>query len=126
MKERTTTQTLLERYPLELLLAFATYMAASAADYLLTVSGLAAREIRELNPLLEACICSFGAERGLLAAKVFISLTAILGSTLYLHTMYRKQKVRIHVKWLLYAGAVFTALAPLHYVLRREWLALLG
>lgn len=126
MKKPTTTQTLLERYPLELLLAFATYIAASTADYLLTVSGLAAKEIRELNPLLEACICSFGAERGLLAAKVFISLTAILGSTLYLHKMYREKKVRIHVKWLLYAGAIFTALAPLRYVLQRDWLALLG
>ena len=105
----------------EFWLALFTYAAASVADYLLTVSGLMTREIRELNPLLRAYIAHWGEAWGLLIPKVILGCLVVAAASLYLHAMHRTRRTRIRPQHLLYPGALFTALAPAHWVVLKLW-----
>ncbi len=100
----------------ELAVALLTYAAASVADYLLTLAGLLGREVRELNPLLRAYIDHLGAPWGLFVPKVILGLAVVGAASLYLHAMHRQRRTRIRPQHLLYPGALFTALAPAHWV----------
>jgi len=99
--------------------ALAAYGAASLSDYLLTLAGLLGREIRELNPLLNLYIEHFGAAQGLIIAKLLLGFTAVAASSLYIHAMHRKGRTRLRAQHLLYPGALFTALAPLNWVIAK-------
>jgi hypothetical protein len=101
--------------------ALMAYGAASLADYLLTLTGLLDREIRELNPLLNLYIEHFGAQHGLIIPKLLLGFTAVTASSLYIQAMHRKGKTRLRAQHLLYPGALFTALAPLHWVVQKYW-----
>lgn len=105
----------------EIGVALFTYAAASAADYLVTLSGLLDRQIRELNPFLNLYIEHLGPVWGLLVPKVLLGGTVVLSSSLYLHAMYRSRRTRLRPEVILYAGAVFTALAPLHWIFLDLW-----
>lgn len=105
----------------ELGVALAAYAAASVADYLLTLTGLLGREIRELNPLLNLYIEHFGAQHGLIIPKLLLGFTAVTASSLYIHAMHQRGKTRLRAQHLLYPGALFTALAPLHWVVLKYW-----
>ncbi|MHB8765143.1 MAG: DUF5658 family protein [Deferrisomatales bacterium] len=110
----------------ELLLALFAYAAASTADYLLTYVGLATGEIRELNPLLVGYIGHLGPHLGLLFPKVLLALLAVVPASLYLSAMHRDGRTRVKPQHLLYPGALFTVLAPAHWVLLQCWAAPAG
>jgi len=110
----------------DLALALLAYAAASTSDYFLTLTGLLGREIREFNPLVRAYIEHFGPAQGLLISKMLLGGTVVLASSLYLHAMHRQRKTRLRAEHILYPGALFTALAPLHWVILKEWPALWG
>ena len=110
----------------ELALALFTYAAASVADFLLTFPGLLSREIRELNPFLNAYIVHFGEAWGLILPKLILGLTVIATTSLYLHAKHRQHLTRMRPQYILYGGAMFTLLAPLHWVILKEWDQLLG
>jgi len=101
--------------------ALAAYGAASLSDYLLTLVGLLGREIRELNPLLNLYIEHFGAARGLFIPKLLLGFTVVAASSLYIHAMHRNGKTRLRAQHLLYPGALFTAIAPLNWVIAKYW-----
>ena len=101
--------------------ALAAYAAASVADYLLTLVGLLGREIRELNPLLNVYIEHFGAQHGLIIPKLLIGFTVVTASSLYIQAMHQQGKTRLRAQHLLYPGALFTALAPLNWLVLKYW-----
>ncbi|GAB4282316.1 MAG: hypothetical protein Kow0092_37400 [Deferrisomatales bacterium] len=105
----------------DMALALLTYAAASAADYLLTLTGLLTREIRELNPLLNVYIDHLGPAWGLLVPKLLLGFTVVLASSLYIHDRHRRRLTRVRAEYVLYGGALFTALAPLHWVVLKHW-----
>ncbi len=105
----------------DLALALIAYAAASASDYLLTLAGLLGREIREVNPLLRAYIEHFGPAQGLLISKLLLGGAVVLASSLYLHAMHRQRRTRLRAEHILYPGALFTALAPLHWLVLKQW-----
>lgn len=100
----------------EIVVAFLTYAAASASDCLVTLTGLLDRQVRELNPVLNGYIEHFGVAYGLVLPKALIGATVILASTLYIHSMHRAHRTRVRAEYILYGGALFTALAPLHWL----------
>ncbi len=110
----------------DLALALFTYAAASATDFLLTFPGLLSKEIRELNPFLNAYIVHFGEAWGLLLPKLILGLLVIVTTSLYLHAKHRQHLTRMRPQYILYGGAMFTLLAPLHWVILKEWDKLLG
>ncbi len=101
--------------------ALAAYGAASLADYLLTLTGLLGREIRELNPLLNFYIEHFGPSHGLIIPKLLLGFTAVAASSLYIQAMHRRGRTRLRAQHILYPGALFTAFAPLHWVILKYW-----
>jgi hypothetical protein len=105
----------------DLALALLAYTAASAADYLLTLSGLIGEEIRELNPILNLYIDHFGACYGLLVPKVLLGVMVVLASSIYIHAMHQQRRTRIRAEHILYPGALFTVLTPLHWVVLKSW-----
>ncbi len=106
----------------ELAVALLTYAAASAADYFLTLAGLVGAEVRELNPVLNAYIDVLGPSWGLLVPKILLGSTAVVAASLYLHAMHRRRRTRVRAQHILYPGALFTALAPLHWVVLKAWM----
>ena len=101
--------------------ALAAYAAASVSDYLLTLVGLLGREVRELNPLLNTYIQHFGAQQGLIIPKLLLGFTVVAASSIYIQAMHRKGKTRLRAQHVLYPGALFTALVPLHWVVLKYW-----
>lgn len=107
-------------------LALLAYVAASTSDYLLTMAGLAGREVRELNPLLLSYMDALGASWGLMLPKLLLGCTAVLASSLYIHAMYRQRRTRIRAEYILYPGAIFTVLAPLQWIVLKYWVGFGG
>ena len=110
----------------DLALALFAYAAASATDFLLTYSGLLSNEVRELNPFLNAYIAQFGEAWGLLLPKLILGLLVTTTTSLYLHAKHRQRLTRMRPQYILYGGALFTVLAPLHWVILKEWDKLVG
>lgn len=101
---------------LDLVIALFTYAAASAADYFLTLSGIIGKEVKELNPVLNAYIDHFGAGFGLLVPKFILGVTVVFAVSIYLHAMHKENRTKIKPQHILYPGSIFTVLAPLHWV----------
>ena len=110
----------------DLVLALFAYAAASATDFLLTFTGLLSKEIRELNPFLNAYISHFGEAWGLLLPKLILGLLVTATTSLYLHAKHRQHLTLMRPQYILYGGALFTLLAPLHWVILKEWDKLFG
>ena len=110
----------------DLVLALFAYAAASATDFLLTFTGLLSKEIRELNPFLNAYIAHFGEAWGLLLPKLILGLLVTTTTSLYLHAKHRQHLTLMRPQYILYGGALFTLLAPLHWVILKEWDKLFG
>lgn len=110
----------------DLALALFAYAAASLSDYLLTLAGLLGREIRELNPLLNAYIDLLGAAYGLMVPKLLLGLVVVPAASLYIHAMYRQNRTRIRAEHILYPGALFTVFASLHWVILKYCGSVIG
>lgn len=102
-------------------MALFAYAAASLSDYLITMSGLLQKELREMNPLLQAYIEHFGEVYGLLVPKLLLGLTVVLASSIYIRAMHRRRLTRLRAEHILYPGALFTAVAPASVVILQNW-----
>ncbi len=105
----------------DLALALLAYAAASVSDYLLTLTGILASEVRELNPFLNAYIDHLGVTYGLLVPKLLLGGTVVLASSLYLHAMHRARRTRVRPEYILYSGALLTTGIPLHWLVLKHW-----
>jgi len=102
-------------------LALFAYAAASLSDYLITMSGLVQKELREMNPLLQGYIEHFGEVYGLIFPKVLLGVTVVLASSIYIRAMHRRHRTRLRAEHILYPGALFTAVAPASVVILQNW-----
>jgi len=99
---------------LESILGSATYLTASASDYLLTVSNISKHE--EGNSIIHQYLPYLGNEYGILVPKVIIATSLLIGLKA-IDLAYRNNKTKIKSKYIAYPGAVLTALAGLSWLL---------
>ncbi|MFH1064608.1 MAG: DUF5658 family protein [Candidatus Woesearchaeota archaeon] len=93
----------------EFLIASGTYIAASAADYLMTIEGIRQNLINEANPVIARYIQHLGTEEGIMIPKVAIG-TCMLTLMWYVDRFNSENKTKIKSQYILYPAALLTAL----------------
>jgi len=94
---------------LQIIVACLAYIAANIIDYHLTIYGITNTVYREANPIVRGYMDLFGLQRGLLFYKAPM-IGMIILAVIIVDTIYRKKKARFKPVYILYAGALLTAL----------------
>ena len=94
---------------LAFVIAILIYLLANAFDYLLTVNTIKCMIAQEGNPIIRRYMLQFGVQNGLLFYKVLVCGGVIIGMEA-IHLAYRRGITRYKAEYILYAGAILSAL----------------
>jgi len=105
----------------EVILASGAYALGSTVDYLSTYVGLVNKEIKELNPIMNKSIETFGLEVGILIPKLIFGAVIIAGAC-YLNGKKLKRfgkELNLKAEPWLYSGAVAASLVGISWLLEK-------
>ena len=101
------------------------YIVAHVIDYLLTVQATIDTTLKDGNPMIRQYMDLFGAQDGLLAYKLLICGSVILGMKA-VDMSYRKGKTRFRGEYVLCGGAIVTVLGGCLWLLPPRSVAILS
>ncbi len=101
------------------------YIIAHVADYLFTVQATIGTMFKDGNPMIRQYMDLFGTQNGLLAYKLLICGSVILGMKA-VDLSYKEGKTRFRGEYVLYGGAIVTVLGGCLWLLPSRSVAMLS
>ncbi len=101
------------------------YIVAHVIDHLLTVRSILGTMLKDGNPMIRQYMDLFGTQGGLLACKLLICGSVILGMKA-IDMSYKKGRTRFRGEYVLYGGAIVTILGGCLWLLPPRSAAMLS
>ncbi len=101
------------------------YIVAHVIDYLLTVRSILGTMLKDGNPMIRQYMDLFGTQNGLLAYKLIVCASVILGMKA-VDLSYKEGKTRFRGEYVLYGGAIVTVLGGCLWLLPPGSVAILS